>query len=324
MFGYLIEKIRDAEFNTEPFKHLRIKSFLSDEHFNAIVSSGEINLSPQVRDEDLFGELFSKGYKIIGFPGCITNKDEYLEWHQEKKSLNGRNNPACEGFGITLRLAEPKTDIIRELKSFLEAEEFNAALAEKFGLPFEETRADNGIQKYLDGYEISPHPDVRRKALTYMVNINPHQNAEGLNHHTHYLKFKNRYNYVKEFWTGNPDLERCWVPWTWCDTIAEQRDNNSVVIFSPSNDTLHAVKASYDHLKGQRTQLYGNLWYKERHCGIPSLEWKALDVVNANKVEKTSLLSKVKSVVPRQIKDSIKATLGSKKSSDVNVMDRKF
>lgn len=35
-----------------------------------------------------------------------------------------------------------------------------------------------------------------------------------------------------------------------------------MVIFSPSNDTIHAVKAEYDHLATQRTQLYGNLWYK--------------------------------------------------------------
>ena len=35
--------------------------------------------------------------------------------------------------------------------------------------------------------------------------------------------------------------------------------NNSIVIFKPSVDTLHAVKMKYDHTKFQRTQLYGNL-----------------------------------------------------------------
>ena len=27
--------------------------------------------------------------------------------------------------------------------------------------------------------------------------------------------------------------------------------------------TLHAVKLNYDHLKYQRNQIYGNLWYEE-------------------------------------------------------------
>jgi hypothetical protein len=189
----------------------------------------------------------------------------------------------ARGFGITLRLLEPKTDVVRRLKSFLEREELNRALAEKFGIPFEETRADNGIQKYLDGYEISPHPDVRRKALTFMVNINPHQDSEELNHHTHYLTFKDRYRYVREFWARNPNLERSWVPWTWCETVAVQTDNNSIVLFSPADDTMHAVKASYDHLKAQRTQLYGNLWYKDRHQGLKTVWWPSLDVLNAGK-----------------------------------------
>jgi hypothetical protein len=34
------------------------------------------------------------------------------------------------------------------------------------------------------------------------------------------------------------------------------------VIFAPSSGTLHAVRAHYDHLAGQRTQFYGNLWYE--------------------------------------------------------------
>ena len=54
MFKYLIEKIHDAGFKSEPFTHLYIKNFLSDEHFNAITSSDEINLPPQTTDKRLF------------------------------------------------------------------------------------------------------------------------------------------------------------------------------------------------------------------------------------------------------------------------------
>jgi hypothetical protein len=211
---------------------------------------------------------------------------------------------------MTLRLAQPKTEIITELKAFLEGGPFNIALSEKFGLTRDEVRADCGIQQYLDGYEISPHPDVRAKALTYMVNINPHPNSEALDHHTRYMKFKKRYNYVREFWNGNPDLDTFWVPWTWCDTVSQQTDNNSAVIFAPENDTLHAVKASYDHLKGQRTQLYGNLWYKERNHGLRQLDWSALDVMkNADRAEKRTILSRATAFIPRRLKDAIKSKL---------------
>ena len=40
-------------------------------------------------------------------------------------------------------------------------------------------------------------------------------------------------------------------------------ENNSIVIFHPDNDppTLHAIRLNYNHLKYQRTQIYGNLMY---------------------------------------------------------------
>ena len=53
----------------------------------------------------------------------------------------------------------------------------------------------------------------------------------------------------------------------------------SIVLFSPSNDTLHGVKADYNHLYTQRTQLYGNLWYKESSVD-KTLEWEQLDLSN--------------------------------------------
>ena len=98
MFSYLINKIQDAEFKTEPFRHLHIKSFLSDAHFNEIVCSTEINLTPQAGDDGLFDEMFNKGYKVIVFPGCITNKDEYIDWHKEKRGLQGQERSGLRGF----------------------------------------------------------------------------------------------------------------------------------------------------------------------------------------------------------------------------------
>ena len=37
-----------------------------------------------------------------------------------------------------------------------------------------------------------------------------------------------------------------------------------MIIFNPDNNppTLHAIRLNYNHLKYQRTQIYGNLMYK--------------------------------------------------------------
>ena len=222
---------------------------------------------------NLFQKLFESGYKIIDFPGCIIDKDKYLDWHKQKHAQRRQNNSACEGFGITLRLTQAVSPIIAELMEFLGSSEFQSVLAEKFSIRLDDVFYDAGIQKYLDGYEISPHPDIRKKALTYMVNINPYPGSSEQDHHTHYLKFREQYKYVRAYWEGNLTLDRCWVPWDWCEIEKTQRENNSIVVFSPSNETMHGVKARYNHLVGQRTQLYGNLWYhKSNTVGAP--EWE--------------------------------------------------
>ncbi|MFM2195986.1 MAG: hypothetical protein RL092_1586, partial [Bacteroidota bacterium] len=91
-------------------------------------------------------------------------------------------------------------------------------------------------------------------------NINPMKNSETLCIHTDYLKFIEKYEYIVPFWKHNRQIERCWVPWDWTEKVYSQTLNNSMVIFSPDCDTLHAVKLNYNHLNGQRTQIYGNLW----------------------------------------------------------------
>jgi hypothetical protein len=276
-FAYLIERIRRAEMISDPFRHVYIGNFLNDDHFAEITRAKEIDISDLDSDNALFDRLFENGYKIIDFPGCITDWKEYVRWHADPAQGHDKNNSACEGFGVTLRLMNPGTPILRDLIAFLESGDFQAALAAKFDLDPDTVFYDCGLQKHLDGYEISPHPDIRKKAATYMVNINPRPDSEECNHHTHYLRLRDQRRYVQAFWEGNTDLDRCWVPWDWCDTVKTQPKNNSIVLFSPADDTMHAVKAKYDHLKGQRTQLYGNLWYRDApHTRKP--EWTDLDV----------------------------------------------
>lgn len=175
----------------------------------------------------------------------------------------GVNNATCEGFGITFRLSEPtQGTIVARLHRFLRSGAFWAALAGRFGIDLAEVTTDAGIQKYLDGYEISPHPDVRAKALTFMVNINPAPESERLEFHTHYMVFRPEHEHVRHRWATDMSQDRGWVPWEWCETREQQRANNSLVAFAPAPETLHAVRAAYDHLRTQRTQCYGNLWYK--------------------------------------------------------------
>ncbi|MWV26535.1 hypothetical protein [Aurantiacibacter rhizosphaerae] len=277
-FDYLIEKISKADFLDHPFRHVYITDFLLEEDFKAITKSPEINVEPVSSDGELFEVLQQKGYKPIQFPGCITNKQEYMDWHRSRKSQRYVHS-ACEGFGMTLRLYNPSTPILEELISFLSSDAFNRALAEKFDLDFENCKVDNGIQKYLDGYEISPHPDIRRKAATFMVNINPHADSEERDHHTHYLQLKDEHSHVRKFWDANLEKERCWVPWDWCDVVKTQPENNSIVLFAPGNDTMHAVRARYDHLDGQRTQLYGNLWHSDVG-DLPPHDWELFELAS--------------------------------------------
>lgn len=307
-FTYVIDKIRNAEIISEPFRHLMLYDLFTPEHFSAITAVPEINIAGMRSDEELFDTLFAQGWKIISFPGCIVDHKLYLDWHRDKKG-KVLNNSACEGFGVTLRLEAPKASVINELTEFLATKEFHETIAERFSIPLDRVFYDGGIQKYLDGYEISPHPDNRRKALTFMVNINPAPHSEKQNHHTHYLSFKNEYRYVSTYWEGSAERERCWVPWSWCQTEKVQTQNNSLVIFSPGNNTMHGVKADYDHLQGQRTQLYGNLWYHENPV-LPQADWEDLVIHpgahRRQQLEARRITDVIRAALPESVKSVVR------------------
>ena len=306
-FNYLIDKINATTIDHTPFAHIQINDLLTPEHFAQLIAAPEIAVQSPPSDAQLFDALFAAGYKVISFPGCITNHKTYIDWHRDKSANHRHNNTACEGFGITLRLMTPASGILHELDAFMASAPFQQALAAKFSIDLDAVYYDGGVQKYLDGYEISPHPDIRRKALTYMVNINPAPNSESVEHHTHYLKFRDEYAYVQHYWEGHPNEDRCWVPWEWCEVVRVQRENNSMVIFSPRNDTMHGVKANYDHFTNQRTQLYGNLWYRD----APSLamaDWEDF-VIHTHAHAAPSLANSIRSAIPKPVKNFIRKTI---------------
>ena len=137
------------------------------------------------------------------------------------------------------------------------------------------TYYEGGLQKYLDRYEISPHPDIRNKSLTWMLNLNPHFNAEADEINTHFMEYADDKKWVQKFFEENTDLDRCWIPWNWAQSKFVQRPNNSLTMFAPSSKTLHAIKLNYNHLTYQRTQIYGNLWYAQG-SGTKRIKWRDL------------------------------------------------
>ena len=145
-----------------------------------------------------------------------------------------------------------------------------------------------------------------------MVNINPSDQSEDIDYHTHYLKFDPAHEYVEAFWKGNQSIDRAWVPWDWAVSVKQQTKNNSIVLFSPSDDSLHGVKVHYDHLATQRTQLYGNLWY-ETDPAQSRIEWEELDLSAAaarlGQAPKLSAMARVRKTVASAMPTAMKGTI---------------
>ena len=93
------------------------------------------------------------------------------------------------------------------------------------------------------------------------------------------MKLNKNKSWITSLWKTEIQLERFWVPWHWAKTFKKQFRNNSIVIFAPSFDTIHAVKASYEHFGHQRTQIYGNLWYRDSD-DLASVNWDHFNFQN--------------------------------------------
>ena len=256
------EKIKNAEIIHYPFPHLDITNFLSKEHLQLIINEKQIHFEEKTTNNEVYKELVENGWKIQGFPGCTSSWNDYKKYIESDKKYSSGN--PVENIGITFRLHNYKNKIIEKLLEFMNSNEFHKSLKDKFNIN-EKTTIISAIQKNLTGYEISPHPDIRQKCLTYLLNINNNSEIENLDCNTHLLEFKDKYKYISKYWEKNKDIQRCWVPWNWCNTAKKMSKNNSMIIFHPDNNppTLHAIRLNYNHLKYQRTQIYGNLMYKE-------------------------------------------------------------
>jgi hypothetical protein len=159
-FKYLLDKLQEARIHLDPFEHIYIEDFLSADDFSEIIACHQISIGKSVSHEHLLLSLIDCGYGAQKFPGCTPSLIEYIRF------LNGEiksaNIDTCETMGMALRLQNIHTPILEDLLSFLSSDKFVQLLVNKFSIN-EKCHHDYGIQKYLTGYEISPHPDIKRK-----------------------------------------------------------------------------------------------------------------------------------------------------------------
>ena len=282
-FRYISEKILDSKIDDYPFKHVLIEDFLSEEHLDIVLNDSQVHFQEAKNTEEVMELLFKNHYEVQTFPGCVTNPMEYIERFNANDFPKGKGKDLpIEAFGMTFRLSKYNNPFIKELVDYMNGDEFKNALETKFDIKME-TRIITAIQKNLSHYEISPHPDVREKGLTYLLNINKDSSIDVEHVHTHLLKLIIDWEFILEYWENNLSENRCWIPWDWCETHKVTNKNNSIVIFAPNNDTFHGIKLNYDHTKYQRTQLYGNLMGLQKV--IPQMSWRKLEAMgNAKKV----------------------------------------
>jgi hypothetical protein len=143
-FQYILEKIKTAEKLSEPFDHYYIENFFNEKHFEELTSANEILINNAKNDKELFEKLYEQSYKMIEFPGCVTDEAQYLEWHKDKSKTDIINS-ACEGFGVVLRLMKAESPLVLEFKDFMNSKEFQSALAEKYGISIDDCNYDAGI-----------------------------------------------------------------------------------------------------------------------------------------------------------------------------------
>jgi len=280
-FTYLIDKIYSAKFTENPFKFIYVEDFFTEDHFTRITNCKQIKVPQFKSTEEMCSRLTDEfKYKPQPFPGCTTSVKSYIEWYNNKDVGKGvANQDLLEGYGVAFRLKYYEDKILEELVDFFNSQAWHKCIKKKFKKSGE-TGVDTAIQKYVSGYEISPHPDIRRKCATYMININTHDEAEHLGLHTHFMDFEDKRKWIFEEWRTNTTKDTCWVPWDWAKTSFEHSKNNSITMFAPDYNTLHAVKLDYDHTKLQRTQVYGNLWYKgDSIPKVAKANWKSLDAI---------------------------------------------
>jgi len=195
-----------------------INDFLGESLFQELISHPDINLGPCTDMSELNGSLNVAGWEVQLHPGCIATFAEYRQVREGKALYKDANSyghasrhQLLSGSGIAYRYQRSESSAIQDRISLFHGGELLKTLYEKFEI-HHETTYDCGLQKYLHGYEIPPHPDIRSKALAFMLNLNTDPQSNLAEYHTHFMRLKSKYHYLYKFWDNHDEIQHCWIP----------------------------------------------------------------------------------------------------------------
>lgn len=273
---YLIEKIEQAKAIETPYKHFIIKDYLEQKDLEAILTDTRTKTEECINDEALCRELNKKGYKPSWLPGSTDKVEDYLACRTKGKEIS--INTTCKSKGMAFALKQNiEGSTLDKVIKIMSQDEYWDTIYKKCNINKNDKQKYVAYTKYLDGHEISPHTDSRHKPVTFLLNLNHKDLNLPKESNTRIMKLKNEYRYITEYWKYNTSVDRCWLPWEWCKTINIHSANNSLLILPASNTSFHAIKLDYNHLKAQRSMIYGSAWGKsERFYECPT--WEDLEI----------------------------------------------
>lgn len=230
---YIIDKIKKSEIIDRPFPHIIISNLLEENDLIDILNIINIDNLHSI----------DKKYTKVQYPGAKNTNDDII------------TRPTGTGCVYSLKQEYYKKV---KLNDILNSVEFKEALFNKLNI----SKNIDGwnvhqINKDLNGYEISPHPDITGKVITYQINLS---NTDELNNYDLSTKFHS----IKSEYLNNIDKlkikkNRPWGKWEWFDEGKSiPYEKNTFMAFAPSDISYHSVKLQdYPQEKYQRTMLRG-------------------------------------------------------------------
>lgn len=289
-FDYVLKKIENAPIITDPYPHIIISNFLSDNDYDNLLYSHHIDIYDKsclhIPKVNTYNELKSKlqyaGWEPISYPGAVSGKT----------GSDLLNRPT--GKGLVYKLVDKKADGENGIRTYLDmfltrtdntlnntsVNTFINTLLNKFKYANNIGWNVYEYNKDLNGYEISPHPDVSGKLVTYQLNLAPDNLLAEYNLATRLLKL--RPEYTDEIEKLAKTRARPWGLWEWFDeTSSVPFIGNTFFAFPPTNDTYHAVKLEeYPEKIQQRTMIRGFILSNELLKKAPRSHWHPGNVIN--------------------------------------------
>jgi hypothetical protein len=256
----LADKLDKAAIREYPFRHILIENFLPQSILERLLEAATVPYADSFKKLKATHKI---DWKVQPFPGCARG---WIEYQVKRKLGMPWNDPRLSGQGLALRY-NGASPIIEKVTSAMTSDIFIDAVCRKLSIQ-DSVSASSGLQKYLNGYEIAPHTDPAGKKATMLINLGVNGfrcNGTG----TKLMRTKPEKRHIETFWSNNRHIEPDWILWEWCEEHAIVDGVNDFLLFHPTGETIHAVKCEYDHLRGQRMQVYSDLWLNSDNPRVP-------------------------------------------------------